>query len=292
MELALHLRSIPDNSRLPDVMPSLKASYQGDGAVPWRRMEMLPPPDRIYVGDEFCPIRLPAPSDLASFCQFSMDNNLGLTLLTPVLTDAWLDQCAELFEYLEKWHPEAEVVVNDIGTLLFLRNKHAGFRLSMGRLFNKGFKDPRLSVKGMDLTPQLEDLMNESTFDGEMFPRVMARLSVKRMERDLMPHGRRFFAHAPGHDTSYYFPFGYVTTGRVCWTAAFGGKAPYAFTMLSKCAKPCNTLSFRLKSSTTFQNLIQAGNTVFYVYPAVKLMGLMEEAAVNQVRLVYQGMAI
>ena len=103
------------------------------------------------------PIRLPAPKELARFCRFSTERNVGLTLFMPVLTDAGLDHCAALFERLAKRYPEAEVVANDIGTILFLRKHHPGFLLSMGRLFNKGFKDPRLSLKDMDVTSEIQD---------------------------------------------------------------------------------------------------------------------------------------
>ena len=292
MKLALHLRKIPANHQLPDIPGHLGACYDDDDLDLQLVREKVPPVERIYVGDEFCPIRLPAPNELARFCRFSTERNIGLTLLVPVLTDAWLDHCTALFECLEKWCPEAEVVVNDIGTIFFLRKNHPVFRISMGRLFNKGFKDPRLSSKNMEVTPEINNLLSESTFDHTTFQHVMERLNVKRLERDLMPHSGRFSKSSPGYQTSYYFPFGYITTGRVCRTATFDKKTTHDFAMLSKCSKPCNALSFRLKNDAVSLKLIQAGNTIFYLYSLKKLNGLLEKAAEEDCRLIYQGLAI
>jgi hypothetical protein len=292
MKLALHLRKIPEDHELPDISVHLRSCYDDAGADFQRVCDAVWPVERLYAGDEFCPIRLPTPAELARFCRFSTDRNIGLTLLLPVLTDAGLDHCTALFERLEKHCPAAEVVANDIGTILFLRKHHPGFRVSMGRLFNKGFKDPRLSLKDMVVTPEIKTLLSESTFDQAAFGEVMARLGVKGLERDLMPHGDGPANSATDYQTAYYFPFGYVTTGRVCRTATFGKKAGGDFEIVQKCAKPCNGLSFRLKNDAVSLDLIQAGNTVFYRYPLPRLMGLVDEAAAHHHRLIYQGFAI
>jgi hypothetical protein len=292
MKLALHLRKIPHNHPLPDIPGHLRSCYDEADSDFQLVSETVSPVERIYVGDEFCRFRLPAPKELARFCRFSIERKLGLTLLMPVLTDAWLDHCTALFESLAKWYPEAEVVANDIGTILFLQKNHPGFHLSMGRLFNKGFKDPRLSSNDMDLTPEIKTLLSESTFDQVAFGEVMARLKVKGLERDLLPHGEGVAKSSTAYQTAYYFPFGYVTTGRVCRTATFGKKAGCDFAMVQKCSKPCNGLSFRLKNDAVSLDLIQSGNTVFYLYPLTSLMGFVEKAAEENHRLIYQGLAI
>lgn len=292
MHLALHLRKIPEDQILPDIPGHLRSCYDDTGADFQHLCEAFSPVERVYVGDEFCPLRLPTTTQLAAFCRFSNERNLELTLLMPVLTDARLDHCTTLFERLAKCYPEAEVVANDIGTILFLRKHHPGFHLSMGRLFNKGFKDPRLSLKDMTVTPEIKTLLSESTFDQSAFGEVMARLNVKGLERDLLPHGEAVANSSMDYRTAYYFPFGYVTTGRVCRTATFGKKAGCDFKMIQKCAKPCNDLSFRLKNDAVSLDLIQAGNTVFYRYPPSCLMELVERAEEQHHRLIYQGFAI
>ncbi|MFH0730630.1 MAG: hypothetical protein V2B19_30330 [Pseudomonadota bacterium] len=292
MKLAVHLRKIPENNALSDIPDHLRSAYAEEGFDFQRFGEKSCSVDGIYIGDEFCPLRLPSPKELARFCRFSAEKNLGLTLLMPVLTDAGLDHSAALFDALAKQYPAAEIVANDIGTILFLRKNHPGFHISMGRLFNKGFKDPRLSPNDMDMTPAIKTFLSESTFDQAAFGAVMARLEVHGLERDLLPHGEGVPKGSTAYRTAYYFPFGYVTTGRVCRTATFAKKRGSDFAMAGNCSKPCNGMSFRLKNDGVSPGLIQAGNTVFYLYPPEKLMGLLETAATENYRLIYQGFAI
>jgi hypothetical protein len=292
MNLAVHLRTLPENYELPDIPDHLRSTYAAERVEFPLVCQQIKIVERIYIGDEFCPLRLPSPKELARFCRFSAERNFGLTLLMPVLTDAGLDHSAALFDGLAKKYPEAEVVANDIGTILFLRKNHPGFHISMGRLFNKGFKDPRLSLKDMDGTPEVNPFLSESTFDQPAFGAVMAQLKLHGLERDLLPHGKGIPESSTAYQTAYYFPFGYITTGRVCRTATFAKKGGSDFAMAGNCAKPCNALSFRLKNDGVSPGLIQAGNTVFYLYPPERLMGLLETAASDNHRLIYQGLAI
>jgi hypothetical protein len=293
MELALHIRSIPPKGQMININGHLGSFYDGSGYDVKTLRAQFPSIDRIYVGDEFCPIRLPGLKELERFCRFAKEKKVGLTLLTPVLTDAGLNQYAELFGCLENGCPDAEVVVNDIGVLLFLRERHPGFRFSMGRLFNKGFKDPRLPVDDiMHPQPEIVGLLNESTYDHPNFQKVRTRLNVKRLERDLMPYGKQFKDSSSDYKTSYYFPFGYVTTGRVCWTATFNGDQKNAFTPPARCSKPCNTLSLQLKNHQSAFELIQAGNTVFYLYSPEAMGAFIKKAERENCRLVYQGLMV
>jgi hypothetical protein len=57
--------------------------------------EARPALGRIYIGDEFCPNRLPSMGELADFCRFAEKKALGVTLLVPFLTD----------EGIERWAP-------------------------------------------------------------------------------------------------------------------------------------------------------------------------------------------
>jgi hypothetical protein len=293
MELAVHIRNIPPKRQMIEINGHLGSFYDGSGYDVKTVRAHFPSVDRIYVGDEFCPIRLPGLKELERFCLFAEENKVGLTLLTPVLTDAGLNQYDELFECLEHSCPDAEVVVNDLGVLFFIRERRPGFRFSLGRIFNKGFKDPRLPVDDiMHSPPEILGLLNESTYDQPNFQKVLSRLNVKRLERDLMPYGKQFKDSSVDYKTSYYFPFGYVTTGRICWTATFNGHQKNGFTPPAKCSKPCDTMSLQLKKHQSTFDLIQAGNTVFYLYPPETMGTLIKKAERENYRLVYQGLMV
>lgn len=284
MKIALHLRN-PDHKEQTEKFPEHLSIFYDKVLFSTENWSS----DRIYVGDEFCPSRLPLMKELKLFCQSAKEKDLNLTLLTPVLTDHGLDKFSPLFEYLHENHTEAEVVVNDLGVLLFLKKKYPRLRLGAGRLFNKGFKDPRLPDTK---TPsKVSGLLNDSTFDHAEFQEMMTELSVARLERDLLPYGNIPDALS-GFGTSVYFPFGYVTTGRVCWPASFKQGAKQKFMPAKKCSCPCNAMTLELRNDSFSFKIIQSGNTIFYLYPSSKLDSLIKKAEHENLRLVYQGFAI
>ncbi|MDM8523197.1 hypothetical protein QUF80_07490 [Desulfococcaceae bacterium HSG8] len=292
MEIALHLRNPDNKGDLPKVSNHLMDFYD-QAFVGKEDLEKKSHSfNRVYVGDEFCSNRIPSLAEMKHFFSFAEEKNLNITLLTPVLTDEGIAKCSPLFEYLEKKHPETEVVVNDLGVLFYLKRNYPLFRLSAGRLFNKGFKDPRLSSneKSSSISQEADELLNYSTFDHPDFQEKMAELSVTRLERDLLPYGNDV-GEITGSDfkTSVYFPFGYVTSGRVCWTASFKQKIGERFVIPVKCPRPCNGMTLELKHKNFSFPLIQNGNTIFYLYTSSMLSYLLKRADHENLRLVYQG---
>ncbi|SDU41058.1 hypothetical protein [Desulfobacula phenolica] len=245
--------------------------------------------DRIYVGDEFCPTRLPTPQELSCLCGFTEQKNLSLTLLTPVLTDQGIEHCTPLFDRLNQWNPEAEVVVNDLGVLFFLKKQYPNFQLSMGRLFNRGFKDPRLKDKDFAASEEMGGLLNDCSFRHENLQVLAENLGVHRLEQDLLPYADPGFVTPSRLKTAVYFPFGYVTTGRVCFTAGLNQTPGNRFRLAGKCSSPCATQSLLLKHSNLAFKLFQNGNTIFYQYTPAMLRSLFENARHHGLRLVYQG---
>jgi hypothetical protein len=292
MELAVHLRNFDHEGDLPRVSNHLMRFYDQDflGKENWeKKCQSF---NRIYVGDEFCSNRMPSLAEMKRFSCFAEEKNLNITLLTPVLTDDGIEKCSPLFEYLKRKYPDMEIVVNDLGVLFYLKRNYPLFRLSAGRVFNKGFKDPRLSENEASsfISEEADELLNYSTFDHPDFQKKMAELSVIRLERDLLPYGDDIGElSGSGLNTSVYFPFGYVTTGRVCWMASFRQKPGKRFVIPVKCSRPCNEMTLKLKHKNFSFPLIQNGNTIFYLYSPSMLRCLMKRADEENLRLVYQG---
>ena len=91
---------------------------------------------------------------------------------------------------------------------------------------------------------------------------------------------------------SVYFPFGYVTTGRVCWPATFAPGRESDFRPRRSCGRPCEGRPLALAHPTAGFPLRQSGNTIFYLYPAAVTEALLRQAGEGGLRLVYQGAAL
>ena len=295
MELAVHIRDSAQIHVLNDLAGHLSKLY-GEKAVKWldEAAWVEQSPLRLYIGDEFCLHRLPGLAEFDTLCQLAKGQNRALTLLTPPLTDDGMDRCCPLFDILKSMDLGTEVVVNDWGVLLFLREKYPSFQLSVGRLLNKGFKDPRFAIPNdaSDLSAEAAELFSTCTFDAVEFLAKMRQLNVKRLERDLFPFGQSEIKRHGGLPASVYFPFGYITTGRVCWIKSFDGPTVRKFSMSNGCRQACHKISLKLNHAITDLPLFQIGNTVFYLYAPSKLAALAKQAETQELRLVYQGLMV
>ncbi|MBI4832405.1 MAG: hypothetical protein HY801_12830, partial [Candidatus Lindowbacteria bacterium] len=124
MELAVHIRKPGCDDCLKGIQKHLAGLYDATATRGVDRpKERDGPIDRIYLGDEFCVNRLPILGELEALIEFARANDKKITFLTPPLTDGELDACSSLFDCLSAESPEAEVVVNNVGVLFFLKKK-------------------------------------------------------------------------------------------------------------------------------------------------------------------------
>jgi hypothetical protein len=301
MELAVHLRDLSEVGNRGKGARRKLTELVWAGIrhfIPSVVLEQLPDHetglDRLYVGDEFCPHRLPGREELLALCRWAQHYHLAVTLLTPFMTDGELQRCLPLVELINHEHPECDVVVNDWGGLRAFRDQFPDVRLSAGRVFNKAFKDPR-GMRPMERSASsvgMDEVWRYSAFGQPEFRRLARDFGVTRLERDLLPYETNVESDSPGFATSIYFPWGYVTTGRVCWISSFGGKARDRYVPLRTCSKPCQDFSLSLTHESCDLELVQCGNTVYYLYSHAMLQGLMVAAASSSVRLVYQGVLL
>ncbi len=296
VQLAVHIRDAGQLGLLGGIPDDLGRFYDpaGEGACPW-------PTDvdavctRVYAGDEFCAARMPPLPALQRLAEAARRRGLSLSLLTPVMTDEDLDNAAPLFRYLEKNHPGTEVVCNDWGVMAHLAGHCPGLSLAAGRLLDRGFKDPRR--KGPSAAPEEDEspadpLLNRSTFDAPLVRGRLSAMGIRRLEQDLLPYQTDAAVHRDGLERSVYFPLGYVTSGRICWTANWDSPPHRRFTLRGRCSRPCDATVTELEDESFAFRLFQSGNTVFYLYPTHRLARLLAEAARNGERLVYQGFGV
>jgi hypothetical protein len=295
MDLAVHVRhpgQLAELDRIPECVLDLYEDLESETrdwvrTIPGRV-------ERVYVGDEFCVHRLPDLSGLQELSRSAAGKGCEVTLLTPPVTDDGLEKCSRLFQYLEREVPGTEVVVNDWGVLCLLRKEYPSLVAATGRLLNKGFKDPRLVDPdgAAEISEDARDLLNGCTFDNPRFQGKLLEMGVRRFEKDLLPYGEPRIESWNGIGTSVYFPFGYVSTGRVCWVASFKSQAAKKFAPLDSCHGSCEGLLLEMGTADSRFRMFEGGNTVFYLYPSSVLGALATDPSHENLRLVCQGMAI
>jgi hypothetical protein len=288
MSIAIHLRH-PALEDIPDsIFPHLTGIYPDEKNLPESKSAGHGV-SGIYIGDEFCFHRLPKEKELDEFCRSTRKACLSLALLTTPMTQPQLESYAPIFSHLSKLWPDAEVVANDIGVLFYLRKTHPGFRISAGRLLNKGYADPRQDEPGKETN---RCLTGGGAFEHGEFLSVLTGAGVRRLELDLPPHANWRKPVTLGIKTSVYFPFGYAATGRMCQTASFGVKGRKKFLIADSCARSCDGMGFELKHRDFKVRVFQNGNTVYYLYHPAVIRSLLSAAVDDDVRIIYQGLAV
>jgi hypothetical protein len=121
---------------------------------------------------------------------------------------------------------------------------------------------------------------------------ALQAMQVRRLEYDLPPYAEDSGIACGALPTAVYFPFGCVTSGRVCWMAGFGRPPREKFVPPKVCARRCNTVVLKLASPEFGLPVFQNGNTVFYRYGNGRLPRLFAQARSQGLRLVYQGQAM
>jgi len=258
-------------------------------ALGWRE-QILPetlvdrPIDRIHFGNEFCERLLPRSSQVRKVVNWSNDQNLALTLLTPMLADDGIARLPKLFEYLPD---QSEVVVNDWGVLRLLNKQFSHLRPVAGRQMSKMIKDPRLpsSEWASAIPPGMQS---------SLYPKLMHRFGVASVETELRPFAELDDLKPNGLDLSVHLPYGYTLKGRICKPGSLSLDKQNKFAPGHSCQKECLVYFSKMKrteiqSPHELQSFLR-GNTIFYRYGEEQLKVLneaLEQGWVN--RLVLAG---
>ncbi|MEW6202718.1 MAG: hypothetical protein AB1546_12125 [bacterium] len=200
--------------------------------------------DRIYFGVEFCERRIPSVHQLEKAISICREDGKPLTLVTPIVTDWGLKRLNPLFGRLMEYDEHAEVVVNEYGTLMFLREKFPSFKVVMGRVLIRQKKDPRVPLIHDE---KIRGYFSGSVLDSAYFCKFLHGQNTRRVELDNLPH-----AQPPQADfsVSLYYPFVFITTSRNC---------------VAETCDECARVHYMLYHPTMGDGLIFYGRSQFFV---------------------------
>jgi hypothetical protein len=292
MELAVHLRENMNeihSSNFRTYLYNHFNHYNLNASVALNKKVSLL--ERIYIGDEFCYNRLPSISFIDNIFDFVYKENLYLTLLTPILSEINLSYFSPILKYIYSNYPSTEIVVNDWGVLFFLKENFPSFNLAIGRILNKGFKDPRLKKYDCDLPDETLKLLETCTFDDPNYQNFVSKLGISRLETDVFPYNKQFFSFYGNLNVSLYLPYTYITSGRNCLTSINNASPKYFFVPLYNCSQPCKNFYISLSHSSFIYPVYQFGNTIFFKLSDTFLSTLLYSAEQYNIRIVYQGLA-
>jgi hypothetical protein len=228
-------------------------------------------PQRAYVGNEFCQCLIPARASFSKVCRELRERGLAITFLTPPVTDAGLDKLRSLFAWLAAQASGAEVVFNDWGTLQVLHEEFDALRPVRGRLLNKTMRDPRVTplYNAPDAPEGIRASMQPGGLEMPSLQHLLRRYGVETVELDILLQDSTSDLRRLPFQVAFYFPYGFVTTGRQCMTGALHLEESERFRPMQRCQHECQLyLTEHRFVGTTLPTdgtaFYQRGNTFFY----------------------------
>ncbi len=238
---------------------------------------------RLYFGNEFCQRLIPTAEDLDYVINFAKKNKIGLSFVTPYVTDEGIGRLEPLLGLLNKKLPESEVVINDYGTLELMQENKFKLKPVLGRLLTKQKRGPRI-INIMDKLPKPAiDHFRKSNAEVPIFQEFLIKNGFERVELDNLLQGIEDDFSKSKIKASLYYPYAYVTTTRFCLTSICDKKD--AVPGIHPCKRECQKYGpFKLTNKYMPVPLLLKGNTQFFENK--KLPKDLKEKGID--RLVYE----
>ncbi len=217
----------------------------------------------LYFGSEFCQELLPTLKDAEAFCEHCDQRGLQAVLLTPLVTYKGLNRVSRLLDGLVSRGRAVAVVFNDWGVFEHIRSRQAGIPLRMGRLMNRGLRDPRLNTTVMQSA-------HAASQRADGIRKMVSRLGVAAIESDADLESGYLGNGEDGLERTLHLPYTFVASGRNCLEKAAAtpdGKHVFTHALNVGCAAPCRGVCRQEYREDTAQPLLRAGNTLFFKTP-------------------------
>ena len=240
--------------------------------------------DRLHFGSEFCETLLPGEAQLRLAASKAAGAGIGLSLVTPAVSDAGLRRITALLPLLPAG---SEVIANDWGVLRLLRENHSAIIPVAGRILCKMIKDPRLpSADWARLYPH--------GIHSRPFSAVLERLGVRRIEMDVPPFADAADFRGAAMAISVHSPYGFSVRGRSCRLGSLAQTPERKFMVSQACRKEClvyvDTLTREQVADGVDLPTFQRGHTMFYRHSAKMTAALRSALAEGYVdRLILAG---
>ena len=226
----------------------------------------------LYYGNEFCEYRIPSISDLKSFFTICISNDLNPVLVTPPVSDLGLEKIKHLIDYVIEYNIKISIVINDLGAMELINETNSDIKIIIGRVLDKISHDSRASISDFQKYYGLNGMKYAQTpgIISNYSREVLERYNVERWEFDMPKIGITLPSEI---NASLYYPYTYLTTGRVCSIRAsqLQGRNMY-LVGTSNCNQKCASIQIQKRkplydadSDTQESFLFQKGNTLFYL---------------------------
>lgn len=177
---------------------------------------------RLYFGQEFCSRVIPGKEEMTEAILKSIEKGMEFALVTPYVSEKGLGRLEKLLAELEDIRPSSEVICNDWGVIYLIGKNFSTLVPVMGRLLNKACRDPRIVHYLKDIPEGGPSPHRYNSAANHYMERILKAMRVSRVEMDILPQGMEGGLTDREIPASLYIPYGFVSTGRICFPGSWG----------------------------------------------------------------------
>ena len=229
----------------------------------------------VYFGSEFCQNAMPQERDIDSVINWCNTKGIKLCIYFPPLNDDGISRANSILSIIDG--TDVEISVNEIGILELIKEKGYKIVTSLGRTFDKTYRDARFNRYDLDVYCNSEGkrFFQNMPYTSSYYQKFMDSYSVSGVEIDYPLHGK-IVTEQKDFGIVSYFPYGVFSTGRTCLFGHFyadrDGKTPY----INQCSQYCKKAFIkyiRMQSSIKMDNsgrrirelnMYKSGNVLYY----------------------------
>lgn len=222
--------------------------------------------DSLYFGNEFCELDIPSTFEFNCALECCSAYKMEVVLVTPPVTNYGIKKISDLLKWCLSKGIHPKVVVNDIGVASMIKRDFSQSEIILGRMFDKTAREYRCEQNALKQyfgNEGMEYVLTTAVF-GEEFNRIRENFNIKKISVDNMELN---FSKIPTDCAiDLYWPYIYVTTGRLCLFRNAGRKNMDMFTLDDyDCNHMCRNCFAELKETSIRKKtrLLQKGNTIY-----------------------------
>lgn len=241
---------------------------------------------RIYIGSEYCSTFLYKFEKNIDEIMMNLGNIKKISIVFPLIQETnWkiLEKiCCKLSVINNNVD---EIIVNDIGTLVYCAKILGNRQIVLGKLFCKSPRDPRINMWDFDGINNTK-VLSESVFDTDYFRILMKKYNINRVEMECISN--EYVSDICNNNSSYFvdihYPYVYITSGTICPLNSISDNNKIQLINKILCSNQCMHTMLRIQNPVLTNDIISRGNV--YMYKTNIDKNIFEFSAGSKIRLV------
>lgn len=242
--------------------------------------------NRIYIGSEYCSAFLALFDANFDKILAIIENEKKVSIVFPMMQEMHWHELKKICAKLTSKSNIDEVIVNDIGTLVYCRKLFTNKNIVLGKLFCKTPREPRIDLwrfEGINNT----NVLSESVFETPFFKIIMQEYMINQVETEFI--SKEYTNDICINSSQYYigihYPYIYITSGTICPLSCYPKNGDIQFTNKKVCDARCMHTIIHMNNPELKRFVINRGNV--YMYKAEIDENDFELLSSSNIRLIY-----